>query len=110
MSDQEILAELSQIYSKQAQGRETALNQLQQAQQMLDLSRTKLETLQTKLTEQSLNLAALQGTINASTTSLQNSINAMETNMKRLRTQNAWLAGGLIAAIAGTVVLFVRTI
>ena len=109
MSDQEILAELSQIYGRQAQQRDSALEQLRQARRTLDLSRTKLETLQTKLTEQSLSLAALQGTINVSTTSLQNSINAMETDMKRLRTRNAWLLGGLIAAITGTVMLFART-
>lgn len=102
MTDAEILTELSEIYGRQQERLASAETTLRNLRPVLEGSQTTLRELQEKSTTLSADLRELEKTIGGSASSLESSIGAMEKEVRRLRTDNAWLKAGVWSAFLAT--------
>ncbi|GEM_PF-2181291 len=102
MTDAEILTELSEIYGRQQERLASAETTLRSLRPMLEGSQTTLRELQEKSTTLSADLRGLEKTIGGSASFLESSIGAMEKEVRRLRTDNAWLKAGVWSAFLAT--------
>lgn len=102
MTDAEILTELSEIYGRQQERLAGAETTLESLLPMLEGSRTSLRELEAKSLTLSQDLRDLEKTIEGSASSLESSIGAMEKEVRRLRTDNAWLKAGVWSAFLAT--------
>ena len=102
MTDAEILTELSEIYGRQQEKLASAETTLRSLRPVLEESQTTLRELQGKSTKLSADLRELGTTISASTTSLQSSLEGMETEIRSLKASNAWLKAGVWSAFLAT--------
>lgn len=105
MTDAEILTELSEIYGRQQERLAGAETTLESLLPMLEGSRTSLRELEEKSLTLSQDLRDLEKTIGGSASSLESSIGAMEKEVRRLRTDNAWLKAGVWSAFLATLAL-----